>query len=140
MRMSTERNKAIVRAVFDPLETILAEHEQLYGADWVGHFPGMPPLDAMGHRLYSEAMQTAFPDLERTIEDMLVEGNKVVVRWTAKGTQTGDFMGIPPSGRVATSSGITVFRIVDGRIVEEWGQSDMLGLLQQLGAIPSPST
>jgi steroid delta-isomerase-like uncharacterized protein len=133
----SEQNKEIVRASFEPLEDILAEHERLYSADWVGHFPGMPPLDAAGHRQYSEVMVTAFPDLERTIEDLVAEGDKVVARWTAKGTHTGDFQGIPPTGRVATSSGITIFRIADGRIVEEWSESDMLGLLQQLGAIPS---
>jgi steroid delta-isomerase-like uncharacterized protein len=133
----SEQNKEIVRASFEPLEDILAEHERLYSADWVGHFPGMPPLDAAGHRQYSEVMVTAFPDLERTIEDLVAEGDKVVARWTAKGTHTGDFQGIPPTGRVATSSGITIFRIADGRIVEEWSESDMLGLLQQVGAIPS---
>jgi steroid delta-isomerase-like uncharacterized protein len=133
----SEQNKEIVRASFEPLEDILSAHERLYGADWVGHFPGMPPLDAAGHRQYSEIMIAAFPDLERTIEDLVAEGDKVVARWTAKGTHTGDFQGIPPTGRVATSSGITIFRIVDGRIVEEWSESDMLGLLQQVGAIPS---
>jgi steroid delta-isomerase-like uncharacterized protein len=133
----SEQNKEIVRASFEPLEDILAAHESLYGADWVGHFPGMPPLDAAGHRQYSEVMISAFPDLDRTIEDLVAEGDKVVARWTAKGTHTGDFQGIAPSGRVATSSGITIFRIADGRIVEEWSESDMLGLLQQLGAIPS---
>jgi steroid delta-isomerase-like uncharacterized protein len=97
----------------------------------------MPPLDAEGHRQYSEAMIAAFPDIERSIEDLVAEGDKVVARWTARGTHTGDFQGLPPSGKVATSSGITIFRIADGRIVEEWSESDMLGLLQQLGAIPS---
>ena len=96
----------------------------------------MPPLDAEGHRQFSQAMVTAFPDLDRRIEDLFADGDRVAVRWTATGTHTGDFMGIPPSGTTATSSGITIFRIADGRIVEEWGHSDMLGLLQQLGAIP----
>jgi steroid delta-isomerase-like uncharacterized protein len=134
---SPDENKAIVRAAFDRLETIVASHDQLYGPDWVGHFPGMPPLGPEGHRQYSQVMQPAFPDLERTIEDMLVDGDKVVARWTARGTHSGEFQGIPPSGKVATSSGITIFRIADGRIVEEWAESDMLGLLQQVGAIPS---
>jgi steroid delta-isomerase-like uncharacterized protein len=82
-------------------------------------------------------MASAFPDLERRIDDLIAEGDKVVARWTAQGTQTGEFQGLPPSGKVATSSGITIFRILDGRVVEEWSESDMLGLLQQLGAIPS---
>jgi len=135
--MSTAENKTIVEASFAPLEVILASHDELYGTDWIGHFPGMPTLDADGHRQYSEVMRTAFPDLERKIEDMLADGDKVVVRWTARGTQTGEFQGIPPSHKFATSSGITIFRIADGRIVEEWSESDLLGLLQQIDAIPA---
>ena len=135
--MSTDQNMELVRRTFAGLDTVLASHESYYGPDWVGHFPGMPPLDADGHRQYSEVMNTAFPDLERTIEDLVAHGDKVVARWTATGTHTGDFMGIPPSRQVATSSGITIFRIADGRIVEEWSESDMLGLLQQVGAIPA---
>jgi steroid delta-isomerase-like uncharacterized protein len=135
--MSTDQNMELVRRTFAGLDTVLASHESYYGPDWTGHFPGMPPLDAEGHRQYSEVMRTAFPDLERTVEDLVAQGDKVVARWTATGTHTGDFMGIPPSGQVATSSGITIFRIADGRIVEEWSESDMLGLLQQVGAIPA---
>ena len=135
--MSSDQNKELVRATFAALDTVLESHDSYYGPDWVGHFPGMPPIDAQGHRMYSQVMQTAFPDLERTIEDLVADGDKVVARWSAKGTHTGDFQGIPPTGRVATSSGITIFRIADGRIVEEWSESDSLGLLQQLGAVPT---
>jgi steroid delta-isomerase-like uncharacterized protein len=133
-----EANKEIVRQAFAKLSAVLESHDQLYGPDWVGHFPGMPPLDAEGHRMYSLAMETAFPDLDRKVEDLLAEGDRVAARWTATGTHRGVFNGIPPTGKVATSSGITIFRIADGRIVEEWGESDTLGLLMQLGAIPSP--
>ena len=132
--MGIEENKAVVRSVFVPIETILASHQELYGSEWVGRFPGMPPLDAEGHKQYSLVMQSAFPDLERTIEDLFAEDDKVVARWSAKGTHLGEFNGIPPTGAVATSSGITIFRIADGHIVEEWSESDMLGLMQQLSA------
>ena len=125
-----------MRATFDDLDRVLEDHESFYGSDWAGHFPGMPPLDAEGHRQYSAVMKKAFPDLDRRIEDLVAEGDKVVARWTATGTNTGEFQGMPPTGRTATSSGITIFRIADGRIVEEWSESDMLGLLQQLGVIP----
>jgi steroid delta-isomerase-like uncharacterized protein len=134
--MSSEENKELVRATFQALDRIVESHELLYGSDWVGHFPGMPPLDAAGHRQFSEVMMAAFPDLDRKIEDLVAEGDKVVARWSAVGTHTGDFMGVPASGNVAKSSGITIFRIAGGRIVEEWSESDMLGLLQQVGAIP----
>lgn len=137
--MGIDENKAVVRSAFAPLETILESHEQLYGREWVGRFPGMPPLDAEGHKEYSLVMQSAFPDLERTIEQIIAEGDKVVARWSAKGTHLGDFNGLPPTGNIVTSSGITIFRIANGRIVEEWSESDMLGLLQQVGALPSPA-
>ena len=133
-----EANKEIVRRTFAQLTDVVEQHVDLYGEDWVGHFPGMPPLDAEGHEMYSKVMGTAFPDLERQIEDLLAEGDKVVARWTARGTNLGEFNGMPPTGKFATSSGITIFRIADGRIVEEWSENDLLGLLQQLGAIPSP--
>ena len=123
-----------MRAIFDDLEKVLASHSLYYAADWVGRFPGMPPLDLDGHRQYSEAMMVAFPDLERGIEDLVTEGDKVVARWTARGTNTGEFNGMPATGKYATSSGITIFRIADGRVVEEWSESDLLGLMQQLTA------
>jgi steroid delta-isomerase-like uncharacterized protein len=136
--LSVEQNKELVRAAFEGLEEVVATHERLYSPEWIGHFPGMPPLDAEGHKQYSVVMSTAFPDLERTLEDLVAEGDKVVVRWSARGTHSGDFNGIPPTGKQASSSGITIFRIADRQIVEEWSESDMLGLLQQVGAIPSP--
>jgi steroid delta-isomerase-like uncharacterized protein len=132
-----DENKDVVRAVFAPIEVVLATHAELYGPQWVGRFPGMPPLDADGHRQYSEVMLKAFPDLDRRIDDLVAEGDRVVARWSARGTHTGDFNGLPPTGKVIESSGITIFRIESGRIVEEWSESDMLGLLQQVGAIPS---
>ena len=135
--MSEEDNKEIVRRSFAQLAAVVESHDELYGDDWVGHFPGMPPLDVEGHRMYSKLMETAFPDLDRRLEDLVAEDDKVVARWTATGTHLGDFNGIPPSGMRASSSGITIFRIAGGRIVEEWAESDMLGLLTQVGAIPA---
>jgi steroid delta-isomerase-like uncharacterized protein len=136
--MSADQSLEVVRRALGPLDEVLAAHDELYGPDWVGHFPGMPPLRAEHHKQYAAAMAKAFPDLDRTIDDLFAADDKVVLRWSATGTHTGDFNGMPPTGRVATSSGITIFRVEDGRIVEEWAESDMLGLLQQLGAIPTP--
>lgn len=137
--MSREQNQEVVRTACGDLAHVLQAHDQLYGEEWVGHFPGMPPLDASGHRQYSEIMLAAFPDLERTVEDLVAGGDKVVARWSARGTHLGDFNGIPPTGRVVQSSGITIFRLAGGKIVEEWSESDMLGLLGQLGAVPAPA-
>jgi steroid delta-isomerase-like uncharacterized protein len=81
----------------------------------------------------------AFPDWHGTVDDIIVEGDKVVNRWTGHGTHTTDAMGLPPTGKAVTLQGITIFRVDGGQVVEEWTQADMMGLMQQLGFIPSQS-
>ena len=81
-------------------------------------------------------MYDAFPDHHFTVEDMIVEGNKVVTRATARGTHKGDFMGIAPTGKQFTMMGIWIYYIADGKIIEDWEVLDQLGMMQQLGAIP----
>ena len=77
----------------------------------------------------------AFPDIHFTIDDMIAEGDKVVVRFTVRGTHQGDYLGVPPTGKQFAVNGIAIHRIVDGREVEVWDCVDILGMLQQLGAI-----
>jgi steroid delta-isomerase-like uncharacterized protein len=144
MKMPAQENKELVRRAFDSMtegrEQFLAEHDQIYGAGLVGHFSGMPPVTIDMHRQFGLATFDAFPDLRRPIEDLVADGDKVVARWVSVGTHRGDFQGIPPTGKRIVTSGITIFRVEDGKIVEEWSESDMLGMLQQLGAIPLPGT
>ena len=80
----------------------------------------------------------ALPDFHYTIEDMIAEGDKVVVRLTAQGTQMGEFGGIPATGKHATWTEMPIGRIASGAIAEHWGEIDNLGMLQQLGVIPAP--
>ena len=82
----------------------------------------------------------AFPDLKITIEEQIAEGDKVVTRWSARGTHQGDLMGIPPTGKQGTVTGITIERITGGKIVESHTNWDTLGLLQQLGVVPALAT
>ncbi len=82
--------------------------------------------------------RTAFPDLRFTIEDQIAEGDKVVNRVTARGTHRGEFRGIPPTGQEMRVTGITIDRIVVGKLHESWASWDFLGLLQQLGLVPGP--
>jgi predicted ester cyclase len=82
------------------------------------------------------AFRAAFPDLHVKNEDVIVEGDKVVARWTARGTHNGMLMNILPTGRQATLKGIDILRIEGGKIVERWGEFDALGMLHQLGVIP----
>ena len=84
------------------------------------------------------ALHHAFPDLHFTIEDQIAEGDRVVTRWTATGTHTGEFQGIPPTGAQFKLAGIDIDRIAGGKVVECWPNADELGLLQQLGALPAP--
>lgn len=140
--MSTEDNKAVVQRAFDSMtegpDVFEAEHDQIYAHSLAGHFAGMPEVDIDMHRQFGLATFEAFPDLRRTVVDMVAEGDKVVARWTSEGTHNGPFMGMPPTGKMVTTSGITIFRFAGGRIVEEWSESDMVGMLQQVGAMPSP--
>jgi len=81
---------------------------------------------------------TAFPDLYFTVEDLIAEGDEVVARVTMSGTQHGAFMGIPPTGKHVTITGIDINRFVGGKSVEHWVEMDTLGMMQQLGVIPAP--
>jgi predicted ester cyclase len=82
------------------------------------------------------ALYTAFPDSHFMLEDLIAEGDKVVQRYTIRGTHRGNFMGVPATGKVVTFTGIVISRFAGGKFVEEWDNQDVLGLMQQLGAIP----
>ena len=81
--------------------------------------------------------RSAFPDVEYTLDDLIAEGERVVERWTGKGTHKGELFGISPTGKKVTGTGIGIHRIVDGKIVELVEITDGLGLMQQLGVVPS---
>ncbi len=85
------------------------------------------------------SLRAAFPDLEITVDDQMSDGDKVVTRWTARGTHTGPFQGIPPTGRRGTMTGIDIDRVVGGKTIECWSSGDYLGLMQQLGVVPDPA-
>jgi steroid delta-isomerase-like uncharacterized protein len=85
-----------------------------------------------------QAFRAGFPDWNCVIDDFVVEGDKVVNRWTGTATHTGNFFGIPATGKAVTVEGITIHQIADGRIVQDWSQSDQLSVLQQLGVAPGP--
>ncbi|HEX5727586.1 MAG TPA: ester cyclase family protein [Longimicrobiaceae bacterium] len=84
------------------------------------------------------AFREGMPDLRFVVEDVVAEGDRVVTRWAAEGTHTGVLLGIPPTGRRVRMPATSVWRVVDGRLAEDWVNEDMYGLLQQVGAIPAP--
>lgn len=90
-----------------------------------------------GVRAYFEALRSAFPDLHFTVEEQIADGDRVATRWTAEGTHTGEFQGIPPTGIKCHVAGHDIDRIADGKIVECWSLCNELGLLMQLGIVPS---
>ena len=83
------------------------------------------------------AFHAAFPDLTFTLDELIVSGDRVCHRWTARGTHQGELMGIPPTGKAVTVTGTTIERIENGKIAESWPMMDRLGLMQQLGVIPA---
>jgi predicted ester cyclase len=83
-------------------------------------------------------LRNAFPDFKATIDDIVAESDKVVIRMTWSGTHKGEFMGIPATGKRVSFGVIDIMRIAGGKLVEHWGQTDTMGMMQQLGAIPAP--
>jgi steroid delta-isomerase-like uncharacterized protein len=139
---SVEENRRLYRRWFEEVVNggDLALADQLLGPDYRLHFPGMPePLDREAHKALVMMFRTGFPDWVETVDDVVAEGDRVVIRVTGSGTHEGEFQGTAATGRKVTATGIGIGRIADGRIAESWAAYDALGLLQQLGAIPLPS-
>ena len=107
--------------------------------DYVAHMSGSPgPLDAAGWAAFMGAFTTALPDAQIIVEGSLAERDLVASRWMITGTHRGAFQGVPPTGRQVTMAGIDISRVVDGKIAEHWAQFDVVGVLQQIGAVPAP--
>ena len=102
-----------------------------------GTFPDGVGVDAVKGVL--GALESGFPDVQHSIEHVIADGDLVVVRWTAQGTQSGEFQGLAPTGKSVTWSGVNFFRFECGKIAEEWSEVDGLGRLQQLGAVATPT-
>lgn len=129
--MSTERNKAIVRSFYDAVlnRKQLDVIDTLCAPTYHGDAPG---ADRAAFKQFYGRFLAAFPDLHVSFEDVIAEGDKVVVRAIARGTHREEFLGVPATGRQVSWTGISVTRVVDGQIVEQTGEQDFLGLLQQL--------
>ncbi len=139
--MATDANKAVIQQAVDAFnQGDWAAVDQLFAFDYIDHdraraaLPPGPECVKQAWRMF----RAAFPDLTGTIEDMVAEGDKVAVRATMRGTHQGELLGIPPTGRQVTVTLIDINRIEAGTFVERWAETDMLGLLHQLGAVPAP--
>ena len=145
--MSTlEQNKEIVRRIFN--EFWLAGKanvlDELLASDVTNHDLSKEPMSGRNaHKEWATGFRqvnaTGLPDLEITLDALVAEGDLVAKRWTSRGTHTGDYMGLPASGRRVVMAGTTLYRIQGGQVRETWWNYDALGLMQQLGAIPAPT-
>ncbi len=138
--MSTEQNKAVVRRFVEEVlsQGNLALIDELFASDYTNYGFGQP-FGREGFLAVLGQFRSAFPDLRFTIEDMVAEGDRVMIRGTARGTHRGEFNGIPPTGKQITVSLMTDYRLANGKIVEDRPLTDMLSLLQQVGAVPAPA-
>lgn len=136
--MSTEQNRVLVHRRVEEIwhQGNLAAIDDLIAADFISNGQA---IGREGFRQFVNVVRTAFPDLQFTIEDIVAEGDKVCVRYVGRGTQQGEFAGLPAAGKPVQFAGIDLFRIAGGQFAEEWLMYDQLSLLQQLGAIPAPS-
>ncbi len=139
--MSTEENKSIATRFFmeqdrrkGPLDPAIC------ATDYVAKIASNPTLDVEGHSQFGSAFYAGFPDLYHTIEDTIAENDKVVVRFTLRGTQTGEFFNIPATGKSIQVSAIAVMDVIDGKVKQLLGEFDQLGMMQQLGVVPAPAS
>jgi predicted ester cyclase len=138
--VSDEDNKVLVRRFVDEVQSAgnIDLIDEICSPEFVNHSapPGIP-ADCEGIKIVTAMFRRAFPDSYFTVEDMVAEGDKVATRKTFHGTHEGEFMGIPPSGRSVSMGLMDIVRIFEGRVVEHWSMGDTLGMMQQLGVIPS---
>ena len=142
--IATHANEAASRRLFEELwgKGDLAIVDELASRDLVERHPGVRD-DVHGPIALKQLVllyRTAFPDLHVTVDDAICDRDKVVIRWTARGTHEGELMGLVPTGVAAAVSGITIDRYADGKLIESWTSWDTMALLEQLGAAPPPGS
>ncbi len=135
--MSTKENKVIACSWNDEIYSKgdFAAIDEFFANDFVWHYapPGVAP-DLEGYKRNVAETLAPFADMNCTAEDIIAEGDKIAIRWSWRGTHKGEYMGIAPTGKQVTITGISILWIVGGKIVEEWTEPDNLGFMEQLGA------
>jgi predicted ester cyclase len=135
-----DAKKIVKRLTEEPWKGNLDVIDELVAPSYIGQAAGEPePIQGpQGLRKFVETYRTGFPDGSIIVDDQIAEGDKVATRWTGRGTQTGEIAGIAATGKEVTVTGLTISRIEGGQVIEEWITWDTLGMLVQLGAIPTP--
>lgn len=134
-----QANESVLRRWIEGIDAkewaVLAE---VMAPDCKIHFPGSPaPLDREQYEQTIKTFYAAFPDLLHTVEDVITASDTVVARFTDRGTHTAEFQGVAPSGKAIRVTAMAIGRVADGKFAELWLEADMLGLMQQIGAIPA---
>jgi steroid delta-isomerase-like uncharacterized protein len=144
--MSAETNKILSRRFLEEVfsKGKLELIDEIYASNHLNEGPGaLPgaPRGPEGIRQLVMLYRGGFPDVQFTVDEQIADGDRVVTRWSAHGTHTGELagMGIPATNKTVTVSGVTINRCANGKIVESWGIFDQLSFLQQLGVIPMPN-
>ena len=137
----SEENKRIDRRLIEEVwnRGNFSIVDEVVASDYLGH--SSTPADEThgreGYKRFYATLREAFPDFRVTVEDQIAEGDKVVTRWTARGTHQGEFQGMPPTGKHGAITGITIDRIANGKVVECWTNADDLGMMRLLGVVPA---
>jgi predicted ester cyclase len=134
-----EKNVAAARRMFDELfnQGKLEVIDEISRPDLVNHDPTMEIHGREAMKKFVTTYRTAFPDLHYIIEDVLIEGDTVGLRWTARGTHTGQLYSITPTGKRVTFTGMHMYHLIGGKIREIWGSWDTIGMIQQISTIPT---
>jgi predicted ester cyclase len=137
----TDTKLIVKRLIEEPWKGNFEVIDEYVAPNYVGHDPAEPEpiLGPAGARANINKYLAGFPGGAITVDDQFAQGDRVATRWTGRGTHTGEVAGIAPTGKDVTVSGLTLSRLEDGQIVEEWTTWDTLGMLVQLGAIPEPA-
>jgi steroid delta-isomerase-like uncharacterized protein len=138
--MASNENVAVVRRLLDAVASGNTDGlDQIIAPNFVNHDPSLPPMEGVeGAKQLCMLWHGAFPDMKFTIEDSLSEGEKVAMRFRLEGKNLGAFLDMPATGKPVNATGTGIFRVVNGKLTDNWVNFDALGVLQQLGAVPVP--
>jgi steroid delta-isomerase-like uncharacterized protein len=142
--MAVMTNEQLFKRYFDEVANggNLDLADEIFAEDYRHHDPANPdPRPMIGSQAVKDhltSLKGAFPDLVFDVEDTISDGDQIIVRWTARGTNTGDYFGMPATGKSIEITGMNTWRTRDGKAIEGWVNRDDMGLLQQLGVVPAP--
>lgn len=138
--MSAEENKLIIRRLIMEVwgNGDMAALDEIVSSDFIDHTTTGDVAKSENFKNLVIGFRSAFPDIQFTIEDIMAEGDKVIARWGASGTHKGEFLGHAPTDNRISITGVHIYRLSNEKLVERWGNWDQLGLMQQIGLIPTP--